>query len=97
MGANLKEMEPPAILAVLFVTVVGAKFLGCWIATRKTPELRSDRISIAIATLPQGEMGMLVAAYYFHAGWWIPPNQHCIIMVVLLTMLNYIMKVVQIN
>jgi len=100
MGANLKEMGATGLFwAVLFVTVVGAKFLGCWIATRKTPELRSDRISIAIATLPQGEMGVLVAAYLFSRGL-VDPSQFnvAIIMVVLLTVIIPIaMKVVQIK
>jgi Kef-type K+ transport system membrane component KefB len=100
MEANLKEMGATGLFwAVLFVTVVGAKFLGCWIATRKAPELRSDRISIAIATLPQGEMGMLVAAYLFSRGL-VDPSQFniAIIMVVLLTVITPIaMKVVQIK
>jgi len=100
MEANLKEMGATGLFwAVLFVTVVGAKFLGCWIATRKAPELRSDRIPIAIATLPQGEMGMLVAAYLFSRGL-VDPSQFniAVVMVVLLTVITPIaMKVAQIK
>jgi Kef-type K+ transport system membrane component KefB len=86
MEANLKEMGATGLFwAVLFVTVVGAKFLGCWIATRKAPELRSDRIPIAIATLPQGEMGILIAAYLFSRGL-VNPSQFNIAIIVVVTL-----------
>ncbi len=100
MEANLKEMGTIGLFwAVLFVTVVGAKFLGCWIATRTTPELRSDGISIAIATLPQGEMGILIAAYLFSRGLVNPSSFNgAIIGVIVLTMLTpIVIKVAQIK
>ena len=86
-------------LTVLFAAVIGAKLVGYWIARRRTPVLSDNRFLIVIGTLPQGEMGMLIAAYLFSRGV-VNPSQFnmTIIMVVILTMLTPIlMKVASVE
>ncbi len=73
--------------AVLLGAVVGAKSLGSWIGTGKNPDLVRERPSIMAGTLPQGEMGILLAAYLFSRGLVTPPQFNmAILVVVILTM-----------
>ena len=81
MGMNL------SFFAVLLGAVIGAKFLGSWIATRISSDLVGERSLIMVGTLPQGEMGILLAAYLFSRGLVTPPQFNiAILVVVMLTM-----------
>jgi len=90
MEVNFKEVGANInFLAVLFVTVVVIKIIGYWIATRKVGESSRERVLIMSGTLPQGEMGMLVAAYSFSRGLVDPQNFNvAVIVVVVLTMIT---------
>jgi Kef-type K+ transport system membrane component KefB len=90
MEVNFKEVGANInFLAVLFVTVVVVKIIGYWIATRKVGESSRERVLIMSGTLPQGEMGMLVAAYSFSHGLVYPQNFNvAVIVVVVLTMIT---------
>ena len=90
MEVNLKAAESSIIfLAVLLLTVVGAKLLGCWIATNKGFESSRERVLIMFGVLAQGEMGIVVAAYLFSRGLLnLPSFKVAIILVVLLTILT---------
>jgi Kef-type K+ transport system membrane component KefB len=69
MEMNLKGSERYMIfLTVLFAAVIAAKLMGWWIATSRTGGIFNDRFSVGLGTLPQGEMGMLIAAYLFSRG-----------------------------
>ena len=81
MGMNL------SFFAVLLGAVIGAKFLGSWIATRISSDLVGERSLIMVGTLPQGEMGILLAAYLFSRALVTPPQFNiAILVVVMLTM-----------
>jgi len=89
MEMNLKKAEGYLpTLTVLFVAVISARLMGYWIATRRASEPSDNRFLIMIGTLPQGEMGMLIAAYLFSRGI-VNPSLFSIatIVVVILTML----------
>jgi Kef-type K+ transport system membrane component KefB len=90
MEVNLKAAESSIIfLAVLLLTVVGAKLLGCWIAENKGYESSRERVLIMFGVLAQGEMGIVVAAYLFSRGLLnLPSFKVAIILVVLLTILT---------
>jgi len=90
MEVNLKAAEGSILfLAVLLVTVFGAKLIGCWISTNKGYESSRERALIMFGVLAQGEMGIVVAAYIFSRGLLNPPSFNvAIIAVVLLTMLT---------
>ena len=93
MEANLKVAKGYLpFLAVLFVAVIGVKLVGYWIATRRASEPLDNRFLIMIGTLPQGEIGILIAAYLFSRGV-VNPSQFNImaIVVVILTMLTPIL------
>jgi len=71
------------------------KSIGSWIGTNKVFESLHERFLTMFGTLPQGEMGILIAAYLFSRGL-LSPSQFnlAVIVVVLLTMLSAIvMKV----
>jgi len=86
IGVNL------LFFAVLLGMVIGAKFLGSWIATHKNSDLVREKPLIMVGTLPQGEMGILLAAYLFSRGL-VTPYQFniAILVVVMLTMLTPIL------
>jgi len=88
MEVNFKEVGPHLIfLAVLFATVVVTKLFGCWITTHKVYESSRERSLIMPGALPQGEIGMLIAAYIYSRGVLNPSNFNLsIIVVVILTM-----------
>ncbi len=90
MDVNLKAPENSIFfLAVLLVAVVGAKLMGCWIATNKGYESSRERALIMFGVLAQGEMGIVVAAYLFSRGLLNPPSFNvAITAVALLTMLT---------
>jgi Kef-type K+ transport system membrane component KefB len=90
MEVNLKEAGGYLdFLIVLLVAIVGAKLVGSWIATRREFDSLRERALIAIGILPQGEMGMLIAAYLFSRGLVNPSSFNVTIAaVVLLTMLT---------
>lgn len=90
MEVNLKAAESSIFfLAVLLVAVVGAKLIGCWIATNKGYESSRERVLIMFGVLAQGEMGIVVAAYLFSRGLLNPPSFNvAIIAVAFLTMLT---------
>jgi Kef-type K+ transport system membrane component KefB len=90
MGVNLKEVKSYGVfLALLFITVIVAKAIGCWIGSRKSFDSLWERRLILVGTLPQGEMGMLIAAYLFSRGL-VNPSFFgpCIAVVIVLTMLS---------
>jgi Kef-type K+ transport system membrane component KefB len=88
MEVNFKGVGGSIIfLAVLLATVVGTKLMGCWIATRKEFEWSRERLQIIVGAFPQGEMGILIAAYLFSRGLIHPSLFNLSIMViVILTM-----------
>ncbi len=93
MEVNFKEPGLEKIfLVILFGVVAGTKLIGSWMATRRKFDLPYERSLIMIGVLPQGEMGMLIAAYLFSRGL-INPSQFniSIIAVVMLTMLSPIL------
>ncbi len=97
MEANFKGIEKHALfLVVLLLTVTVAKLIGGWLATRKGFVSSGERFPIIVGGLPQGEIGMLIAAYLFSRGL-VNPSQFnmAIIAVVLLTMITpVLMKMV---
>ena len=100
MEANLKEAGGHIIfLVVLFLAIVGAKLVGSWIATRRGFGSVRERALIMMGILPQGEMGILIAAYLFSRGLVNPSSFNAaIIVVMMLTVFVPIaMKVVQIK
>ena len=100
MEVNLKEAGGYLnFLIVLLVAIVGAKVVGSWIATRREFDSLRERALIVIGILPQGEMGMLIAAYLFSRGLVSPSSFNAVIIVVIvLTMLTpIVMKVAQIK
>lgn len=89
MEVNLKEIGGHLLfLITLLATVLGTKWMGVRVATRKGLESSRDRWSILFGGLHQGEMGMLIAAYLFSRGL-LNPSQFniAITVVVILTML----------
>jgi Kef-type K+ transport system membrane component KefB len=100
MEANFKGIEKEVLfLVVLLLTVTVAKLLGGWLATRKGFVSSGQRFPIIVGGLPQGEMGMLIAAYLFSRGLVSPSSFNAVIIVVIaLTMLTpIVMKVAQIK
>jgi Kef-type K+ transport system membrane component KefB len=90
MEANFKEIEGHIIFLVMLLgTVLVAKLMGGWIATRKLYELSHDRVLFMVGGLHQGEMGMLIGAYLFSRGI-VNPSQFnlSIIVIVILTMIT---------
>jgi Kef-type K+ transport system membrane component KefB len=90
MEVNLKAGEGSfTFLGVLFVAVVGAKLIGCWLATNKGYQSPHERVLIMFGVLAQGEMGILIAAYLFSRGVLSPPSfDIAVITVALLTMVS---------
>ena len=88
MEVNFKEARTYfPFLAGVFIIVVGAKLVGSWIATRKEFDSVNERLLIMIGFFPQGEMGILIAAYLFSRGLLNPSSFNiAIIAVVVLTM-----------
>jgi len=69
MEVNLKAVEGSIFfLVVLLGAVVGAKLIGCWMATNKGYESSRERALIMFGALAQGEMGIVIAAYLFSRG-----------------------------
>ena len=90
MEANFKGIEKHALfLVVLLLTVTIAKLFGGWLATRKGFVSSGERFPIIVGGLPQGEIGILIAAYLFSRGM-VNPSQFnlAIIAVVILTMIT---------
>ena len=98
MGVNFKEAGGNGLhLILLFVTMACTKLAGCWISTRKVFDRQQERLLTMIGTLPQGEMGIVIAAYLFSRGLISPSNFNiAMIVVVTLTMLSPVaMKIVE--
>jgi Kef-type K+ transport system membrane component KefB len=71
---NLKIPEYSIIfLAVLLAAALGAKGIGCWIATNRGYQSSRERVLIMFGFLAQGEIGILIAAYLFSRGVLSPP------------------------
>jgi Kef-type K+ transport system membrane component KefB len=91
MEANFKGIveKHTLFLVVLLLTVTIAKLFGGWLATRKGFVSSGERFPIIVGGLPQGEIGMLIAAYLFSRGL-VNPSQFnlAIIAVVILTMIT---------
>lgn len=93
MEANFKGIENHTIMfVVLLLTVTVTKLSGTFLATLKWCKSFDERFRIMIACLPQGEIGMLIAAYLFSRGL-IDPTQFnfAILVVVILTMITPIL------
>jgi Kef-type K+ transport system membrane component KefB len=69
MEVNFKEVKSDIyfLVAVLLIIIV-AKAVGSWMATRKHLDSFGERALIVLGTLPQGEIGILIAAYLFSRG-----------------------------
>jgi Kef-type K+ transport system membrane component KefB len=75
MEVNLRAAETPfTFLPVLLAAVIGAKVIGCWVATNKGYQSFRERAIIMFGALPQGEMGIVVAAYLLSRGVLTPPS-----------------------
>jgi len=97
MEANFKGIEKHALfLVVLLLTVTIAKLFGGWLATRKGFVSSDERFPIIVGGLPQGEIGILIAAHLFSRGLVNPSQFNMVItVVVLLTMISpMLMKIV---
>lgn len=93
MEINLRGVwEQGLFLIVLLMTVAASKLIGVWVSSRKDSESLPERLLIMSETLPQGEVGMLIAAYMFSRGL-VNPLQFnlSITIVVVLTMVAPIM------
>jgi len=90
MEVNLRGAETSFVfLAVLLAIVVAARLMGCWIATNKRYQSPRERAMIMFGVLPQGEIGILIAAYLFSRGVLTPPSLNvAIIAVALLTIVS---------
>jgi Kef-type K+ transport system membrane component KefB len=90
MEVNFKEIQSNFLfLIVVFMVVIAAKIVGSWLAMQRNFNSFRERAFIGIGTLPQGEIGILVAAYLFSRGVVNPLLFHtAMIAVVLLTMLS---------
>ena len=90
MEINLGEVGPYLLFSVLLLTtVIVAKAIGCWIGSREGLDASWEQRLILVGTLPQGEMGMLIAAYLFSRGLLNPSVfSICIVVVMALTMLS---------
>jgi Kef-type K+ transport system membrane component KefB len=90
MEVNLKAVEGSIMfLAVLLVVVIGAKLIGCWIATNNGHPSWRERVLILFGVLAQGEMGIVGAAYLFSRGLLNPAFFNvAVIVVVFLTMVS---------
>ena len=100
MEMNLTEVRDYILfLIVVFAVVIAAKLIGSWIATHRESDSFRERVLIMIGTLPEGEMGILIAAYLFSRGLVNPSSFNvAIIVVIMLMMLTPIaMKVAQIK
>jgi Kef-type K+ transport system membrane component KefB len=85
MEVNLRAAETPFIfLAVLLAVVVAARLIGCWVGTNKGYESSRERVLIMFGILPQGEMGVLIAAYLLSRGVLAPPSFNAAIVAVVL-------------
>jgi Kef-type K+ transport system membrane component KefB len=93
MEVNLKGVGGQVIfLASLLTMVIVSKLVGVWTSIRKVPEPLHDRLLIMTGTLPQGEVGMVIAAYLFSRGVVTPLQFNLsITLVVVLTMIVPIM------
>lgn len=88
MEANFGEVWlKPIFLVVLFGTVVGAKSLGYWIATKRFFDSVNQKPLIHFGCLNQGEVGMLIAAYLFSRGLVNPYTFNTAITVVVILMM----------
>jgi Kef-type K+ transport system membrane component KefB len=86
MEANFKGIEKDALLLVaLLLTAAATKLLGSWLATRKRHGSLGERFQIMVSGLPQGEMGMLIAAYLFSRGL-VSSSQFNVVIIVVVTM-----------
>jgi Kef-type K+ transport system membrane component KefB len=85
MEANFKGIEKDGLLLVVLVlTVVSTKLLGSWLATRKGYVSSGEKFQIMVGGLPQGEIGMLIAAYLFSRGL-VNPSQFNAIIIAIVT------------
>jgi len=93
MEVNLKTAESPFIfLTVLLAAVVTARLIGCWISRNRGYQYPHERAIILFGVLPQGEMGILIAAYLFSRGVLTPLSFNVgIIAVVSLTIVSAIL------
>ncbi len=85
MEVNLRGIGVSvSFFVVLCGVVISAKWLGCWVVMRKRAEPACDKSLIMFGTLPQGEMGILLAAYLFSRGLVTPHQFNIAILVVLI-------------
>jgi Kef-type K+ transport system membrane component KefB len=100
MEVNLKAAERSLIfLIVLLAAVIGAKLVAVLIAGHRADTSLGDRLLLTTGILPQGEMGILIAAYLFSRGVLNPSSFNAaIFVVILLTMITpIVMKAAQIK
>jgi Na+:H+ antiporter len=98
MEANFRVASGTIIfLMAMFAVVVVAKLIGSWIATRRGFDSLRERAFVMIGTLPQGEIGILIAAYLFSRGIVSPPSFNATIALVILStmIVPMVMRVVE--
>ena len=90
MEINLGEVGSYIFFSVLLLTtVIAAKAIGCRVGLRKGLDAPWEQRLILVGTLPQGEIGMLIAAYLFSRGL-VNPSVFgpCLAVVIVLTMIS---------
>ena len=100
MEVNFREAWGSVVfLSILFTTLMVAKFLGFWVTARRAFDSFQQRIFFMFGGLPQGEIGMLIAAYLFSRGVVSSSSfNSAIIVVVMLTMIvPVLMKIISIR
>jgi Kef-type K+ transport system membrane component KefB len=85
MEVNVKAAEGSILfLTALVIVVVGAKLIGCWIATNKRYASSGERVLIMFGVLVQSEMGVVITAYLFARGLLNPSSFDVVIIAVVL-------------
>ena len=96
MEVNFKEVLSDVLFFFLvFLIVIVAKAIGSWMAVRKNVDSFGERVLIVVGILPQGEIGILIAAYLFSRGQVSPSFFNVsITTVILLTMISlFLMRI----
>jgi Kef-type K+ transport system membrane component KefB len=88
MGINLREPGgSPPLWVLLIATAILTRMMGCWIAVRNVLDSTGERVLITFASLPHGEMGVLIASHLFSRGLVSPQNFNNALIVVILSVM----------
>ena len=96
MEVNFQEVwDGKVFLPLLLFAALGGKAIGLWFIGKKEPASPREHVLMVIGSQPQGETGMVLAAYAFSRGLLTPPEFQVVIATVLiLTFLTpFLMKI----